>query len=290
VKSSIAAGALLLIGTLAILPEPISPQLQGLVDTERAFAQAATVKGLRDSFLEYFADDAIALTPGAESAKARLRRQPAQPFSELEITWEPRLGDVAASNDIGWLTGPSTIVDHTAAQPVPRFGNYLSVWRRQPDGPWRVYIDVGVNVPELPPFASGFTRVPVSARYAGTEGKTQATEALAGADRSMNARISSAGAAAGFAAWTIPPSRLHRPGVPPVVGPDAIAAWMTANTPSMRAVSTAVEAAQSGDLGYSYGTYTIDAPTVAGGAYVRVWTRNARGEWLVVADVAQPSR
>jgi ketosteroid isomerase-like protein len=290
VRFSIAAGALLLIWAFAGVPEAISPELRALVDTERAFAQTATVKGLRDSFLEYLADDAIALTPGAESAKARLRGQPAQPFSELEITWEPRLGDVAASNDLGWLTGPSTIVDRTAAQPAPRFGNYLSVWRRQPDGAWRVYIDVGVNVPEPATFDPGFTRLPAGARYAGNEGKAAATEALAQADRSLNARISSGGVAAAFAERMMSASRLHRPGVRPVVGADAIAAWTTANTPSMAALSTSAEAAQSGDVGYTYGMYTIEAPTPARGAYVRVWTRDARGAWFVAADVAQPSR
>jgi len=173
--------------------QAISPELQALVDTERAFARTATVKGLRDSFLDYFADDSIALVPAPESATARLRAQPSQPFSALEITWEPRLGDVAGSNDIGWLTGPSTIVDHTAAPPAPRFGNYLSVWRRQPDGRWRVYIDVGVNVPELPQFNPGFTRLPSGTRYEGSDSKDAATRALREADQSLNDRIATAG-------------------------------------------------------------------------------------------------
>ena len=76
----------------ALVPrqQAIPADLQALVDTERDFARTATVKGLRDSFLDYFADDAIALVPAPESAKTRLRAQPSQPFSELEIVWEPR--------------------------------------------------------------------------------------------------------------------------------------------------------------------------------------------------------
>src|SRR2546427_809963 len=53
--------------------EKISTDLQALVDTERSFAHTATLNGVRDSFLEFFADDAIALTPSPTSAKARLR-------------------------------------------------------------------------------------------------------------------------------------------------------------------------------------------------------------------------
>jgi ketosteroid isomerase-like protein len=289
VKYAVVLGALLLIAPHVRLPQTPTPELQALVDTERAFARTATIKGLRDSFLEYFAADSIALVPGAESAPARLRAMPAQPFSELEITWEPRVGDVAASNDIGWLTGPSTIVDHTATQPVPRFGNYLSVWRRQPDGKWRVYIDVGVNVPELPTFEPGFTRMPLGSRYTGQDGKGAATRTLAQADKSLNDRISAAGAATAYAERTTAGSRLHRPGLRPAVGPDAVAAWARANAATMSAVSTAAEAAASGDLGYSYGTYAVTAPASQKGAYVRVWTRDASGTWFVVADVAQPS-
>jgi ketosteroid isomerase-like protein len=290
VKYAVVLGALLLIALPVRLPQTPTPELQALVDTERAFARRATVKGLRDSFLEYFAEDSIALVPGAEPAPARLRALPAQPFSDLEITWEPRLGDIALSNDIGWLTGPSTIIDHTAAQPVPRFGNYLSIWRRQPDGRWRVYIDIGVNVPELPTFEPGFTRMPFRNRYTGQDGKSAATGTLAQADQSLNDRISDAGAARAYAERMIGASRLHRPGLRPAVGPDAIAAWATANAASMSAASTAAEAAASGDLGYSYGTYTVTTPVSQKGAYVRVWTRDISGAWFVVADVAQPSR
>jgi hypothetical protein len=58
--------------------------LDSLVEAERAFARTAVRKGIRDSFLEYFADDALALTPEPQSAKERLRTRPARPFSELE--------------------------------------------------------------------------------------------------------------------------------------------------------------------------------------------------------------
>ena len=86
--------------------DEISPALEALAETERAFAKAATVKGIRDAFLEFFADDAVALVPEPASWKARLRAGPSVPFSEHELLWEPRVGDVAASGELGWLTGP----------------------------------------------------------------------------------------------------------------------------------------------------------------------------------------
>jgi ketosteroid isomerase-like protein len=55
----------------------------------------------------------------------------------------------------------------------------------------------------------------------------------------------------------------------------------------MTASTGAVDAARSGDLGYSYGIYDVKGTTPQHGAYVRVWQREASGKWLVVADVTQ---
>src|SRR5512132_3163537 len=107
--------------------ENVPPALQAMVDSERAFAEACTHKGIRDSFLEYFAEDSIAFNPAPISATERLRQRPSRAFSEVELRWEPRLGDVASSGELGWLTGPSTLIDHTVADPKPQAGNYLSI-------------------------------------------------------------------------------------------------------------------------------------------------------------------
>jgi ketosteroid isomerase-like protein len=270
-------------GTQAPLPQP----LQTMADTERAFAEAATQKGIRDSFLEYFSDDAIAFTPEPASATARLRSRPARPFSELELRWEPRIGDVAASGELGWLTGPSTFIDHTAADAKPQPGNYLSVWRLQADGRWRVFIDVGSQPPGAVSFAPGFTRFPLPSRYHGTDSPERSTAALRTAETALNTRISGGGAAAAYGEVTTAASRLHRSGVLPPIGPAAIRTWMAAHAGTATASTTTVATAQSGDLGYSYGTWVSGAAAADRHAYVRIWQRDASGAWLVTADVLQ---
>ena len=262
----------------------IPPALQAMVDTERSFAQACTQKGIRDSFLEYFAADSIAFNPAPMSAVERLRPRPSRPFSELELRWEPRTGDVAASGDLGWLTGPSTFTDHTTAGSAPQPGNYLSVWRRQPDGKWRVFIDQGSQPPQAVSFAPGFVRFAFPSRYTGSDSKEGATASLERADRDLNAALAQAADAA-YAAVTVDASRLHRSGFMPTVGRSAIAGWMKEHAPSMKATTGAAESARSGDLGYSYGTFEV--PPAKPGAYVRVWQRDAAGKWFVVADVTQ---
>jgi ketosteroid isomerase-like protein len=282
-KSIVVAVAVASAGLLSVQSQ-IPPALQGMVDAERAFAQSCTEKGIRDSFLEYFAPDSIAFNPAPISATERLRSRPARPFSEAELRWEPRTGDVAASGDLGWLSGPSTFTDHTVSGSRPQPGNYLSVWRRQADGQWRVFIDQGSQPPEAVAFAPGFTRFTFPTRYTGTDSKEAATASLRLADRDLNAALAKSGAAA-YATVTTDSSRLHRSGFMPSIGGAAIETWMKEHAASMKATTGAAESARSGDLGYSYGTFEI--PPAKTGAYVRVWQRDAGGKWLVVADVTQ---
>ncbi len=274
-------------GALFAVPQTsIPPALQSMADTERAFAEACTQKGIRDSFLEYFADDSIAFNPAPISATKRLRERPSRPFSEAELRWEPRTGDVAASGELGWLTGPSTFTDHTVANPRPQPGNYLSIWRRQAGGEWRVFIDQGTQPPETVSFAPGFTRFAFPSRYTGGETGARATASLEAADRALNAALGTRGGAA-YADVTTDASRLHRSGFMPSIGRVAIETWMKEHASAMTATTGAAESALSGDLGYSHGRFEVTAPAAKSGAYVRVWQREAGGKWFVVADVTQ---
>jgi ketosteroid isomerase-like protein len=261
----------------------LPPALVAMADAERAFAAAARVKGVRDAFLEFFADDAM-FAPGMGRAKDQLLKQQPQPFSVRELVWEPRTGDVAASGELGWLTGPGRFVNHAAADKTPRHTNYLSVWRKQADGQWRVYIDVGTNLERPATFEPGFVRFRFARRYEGKGDKASAGESLAAADRAFNSRIESAGPAAAFADVLAPGARVHRADVGALTDPSGVRAWLSEHAAGLNATTTTAEAASSGDLGYSYGTYrTASMPKPS--AYLRVWTRDESGRWFVVVDV-----
>ena len=279
--SAIGVAGLLSCSALAAAQPALPAALREMVETERDFARTALVKGIRDAFLEFFADDSIAFTPGVVSAKERLRSRPAQPASVQELKWEPRAGDVSASGDLGWLTGPATFVNHAAANPGPQYSNYLSIWRRQPDGRWRVLIDFGIQVPQPATFEPGFVRFRFDDRYHGSEDGSAAAGTLMVADRELNAAVAR-GAALAYSARLAPAARLNRDGIAPIIGPAAIGDWLGRNTPALAPHTTASFASQAGDLGYTYGTYEASEEK---GAYVRIWTRDRSGRWWIVAEV-----
>jgi ketosteroid isomerase-like protein len=257
--------------------------LKQMADTERAFAKRATVIGWKQAFLEYFADDAVGFDGvKAGSAKDQIRQIP-DPPKDAQLLWEPRYGDIAASGELGWLTGPSTSINPARNNGAPRYGNYASVWKRQADGTFKVIIDVGINTADAVKFADGFTRAPAANRYTG--GRASAgSPSLADADLALT-KAAMRSQADGYRARLAAGARLHRQGTMPLTTDAAILAWLQQQPPYSEGKTGHAEVARSGDLGYTWGSYATGKER---GSYVRVWTRQRDGAWKVALDVTQP--
>ena len=268
-------------------PQPLPQALTQMIDAERAFAARALVVGWKQAFLEYFADNAIGFDGGAGLAKDQIRKNP-DPPADMQLLWEPRYGDVSASGDLGYLTGPVRNIRKSRDNGRPRHSNYASIWKRQPDGSFKVVMDFGVTTPQPVPFPAGFTRPPGN-RFTGDYDDT--TPPLSAADGVLNSglRVRQTDAYRGRVAASV---RFHREGIMPVVGDRAALRWL-ATQPAYSAIdSRFAEASQAGDLGYTWGNYTVGPPRKPSqqGFYIRVWQRERNGQWNVALDALQPSQ
>jgi ketosteroid isomerase-like protein len=284
------AAALCLVATtlVAQTPEELPPTLQRMIDTERSFAARALVVGWKQSFLEFFADDAIGFDEGrAGFAKPQFRASP-DPPKDLQLLWEPRYGDISAGGELGYLTGPVKNILPSRNNGAPRHSNYFSIWKRQRDGSYAVVMDVGTPTPGPAPFAPGFTRAPHANRFTGDY--DERTPPLSAADSVLNSALRTSQARA-YRDRLAAGARLHRRGLMPLVGERAITAWLASQPRFTGADSRYAEAAQSGDLGYSWGSYALPARGQTPGEhgfYTRVWVRERNGQWKVAADITQP--
>src|SRR5688572_23439943 len=138
---------------VAFTTPPHPPALEGMAEAERAFARRAQEVSIQQSFIEFFADDAVSFrSDRPASAQEELRQRPVQPRDPNQLFWwEPRYGDVAASGELGWLTGPARFGRKDDPKTL-RHGNYASIWKRQPDGRFKVVIDIGSDPPAEVPF------------------------------------------------------------------------------------------------------------------------------------------
>jgi ketosteroid isomerase-like protein len=268
--------------------EPLPEALTQMLEAERAFAARALVVGWKEAFLEYFADEAVGFADRQVGfAKDQIRSNP-DPPKDLRLVWEPRYGDVAASGELGYLTGPVQSILPSRDNGRPRHSVYASIWKRQRDGSFKVIMDVGVDTPRAAPFQPGFTRAAVPNRFTGDY--DESTPPLGAADNVLNSGLRTSQARA-YRGRLANGARLHRPNVMPLVGERAISRWL-ASQPLFAASDTRyTEASRSGDLGYTWGTYQVARSGAAPpqeGFYVRVWVRERSGQWKVALDVLQP--
>jgi ketosteroid isomerase-like protein len=290
-RKAVLLACLLLASTLSA-QTPVPPELPSaltrMIETERAFAARALVVGWKQSFLEYFDDDAVGFDQGrAAPAKEQFRESP-DPAKDLQLIWEPRYGDVAGSGELGYLTGPVRNILPTRNNGQPRHSTYFSVWKRQRNGTYRVLLDVGTPTPGPAPFAPGFTRALHASRFTGDF--DDRTPPLSAADSVMNSALRTNQASA-YRERLAPGARLHRRNMLPLVGERAILTWLASQGRYSAADSRHAEAARSGDLGYTWGTYIIAARGKTPreeGFYTRVWVRERNGQWRIAADITQP--
>ena len=280
------------------VPESIPEPLAQMIEAERAFSARALVIGWKDAFLEFFAPTAVGFAEGKPgSARDQIAKNP-DPPKDLQLIWEPRYGDVSASGELGYLTGPVRNIRASRDGGKPRHSNYASIWKRQRDGSFLVVMDVGINTPSAVPFAAGFTRAPQKNRFTGDY--DDSTPPLGTADEVLNSVLKTSQLRA-YGSRLAEGVRFHRQNQLPVVGRQAATKWLASQRPVSSADSKFSEVSRSGDLGYTWGTYTI-APTrtvtaqgrgstqtvnVEAGFYVRVWVRERDGQWKVALDVLQ---
>lgn len=270
----------------------IDPNMQALADTERAFAALGAEKGVRESFMKYFAPDGIWFVPHPKKTVEDLRSRPA-PTAPLtrKLEWAPEFGDVSRAGDLGWDTGPSRNSDLTGKTP-PRYSYFFSIWKKQPDSTWRVLLDLGTDVPQAwdPAQPPVFTQAAAS----GWKGKAKGDAAAeVAALKSTEAKFSEAARAKGMAAVSAEfmdaTARLHRNGFSPLRGRDAVRAFLAQHDTKARWEPMAAEVAKSSDLGYTWGRIWAPGWGKDGaeftGYYVHVWRKDARGAWKLVFHV-----
>lgn len=130
--------------TFQSLAQSRDKALAELVEAEISFATTSVEKGIRAAFLEYLADSAIVFLPEPINGKEGYG---SRPESSAKLSWYPAYADISSSLDWGYTTGPYEVrAKPTDKQPTGA-GFYLSVWKKQSDGQWKVAIDQGNTYP-----------------------------------------------------------------------------------------------------------------------------------------------
>lgn len=272
-----------------------SSPLGSLVAAERAFARASVQKGIRESFLEFFAEDGINFQPHPVKTREAILKRPAPPTRPpVVLNWEPAYADISRAGDLGYTTGPYVLTDNSPQKRPPHYGFYFSVWKKQSDGRWKVVIDAGIDTPDHSQRTFPLEAAPPGSqtlkRVAGNP-KHDESSRLRKVDQEFVAAANSGGLIPTFLDYLHEYPRLHRNGHFPLTNYDAIRSFFLLNPVDMSWQPMYADVARSSDLGYTYGSYELkDKKTakVEQGYYVRVWKRNRNGNWKIVLDTLSP--
>jgi len=274
------ANTLLLTGS----PGELRSDLKSLVEAERVFSKTSEKKGIREAFLTFLSDDAILFRPNPVNGRQYMT---AQSEDRGKLTWTPTFADVSAAGDLGYTTGPYQY--RPPASEDAGHGHYVSVWKKQLNGKWRVVIDLGIvhPQPEAPPGdVSSPSAAGASAAKADLEG---ARSSLLGVDTAFSDLSVDQGLLTAYDAYAADEIRLYRMREFPQIGKPAMRATLSETAGRLTWKPSGGEVAQSGDLGVTYGVTEFLPGNVQGvspstGSYMRIWRRQPAG-WKVVLDV-----
>jgi ketosteroid isomerase-like protein len=129
--------------------------VEELLEADRAFARETVERGL-DGWMSWYTDDAARFRPGGEIARGleAIREHDAPGFADpaLQLAWEPTGGGVFDDGDHGFTVGRWEMTrssDGAAPETISR-GTYVSIWRREDSGAWKVILDTGTIDPPDP--------------------------------------------------------------------------------------------------------------------------------------------
>ncbi len=150
-----AAGTLVL--SVAVIGFALACRQQAPLDTRAADERAvrevdsATLKASQAKDLErnlsFYTDDASVFPPNAPIAtgKEAIRAFLSQGFANpgFAIDWQPTKVEVSRGGDLAYTQGTYEFtMNDPKGKPITERGKYVNVWRKQPDGNWKMVADV----------------------------------------------------------------------------------------------------------------------------------------------------
>jgi ketosteroid isomerase-like protein len=121
-----------------------------LLSADTAFCTRAANDGVLQAFLSVATGDTKLLSQtgkGFDAVRSGFKDFP----PTATLTWKPSQAEASSAGDLGYTWGRYEYRDRAAdGKPVVETGTYVTIWRRQADGSWKVVLDGGAPDPKTP--------------------------------------------------------------------------------------------------------------------------------------------
>jgi ketosteroid isomerase-like protein len=254
-------------------------ELQKIIQTEKAFAQASIDKGTKNAFLDFLSKEAIVFDKS-------------MPVNGLEywqkldfkgvITWQPVSAEISGSSDLGYTVGNYQSHNNAATDKPSTFGSFVTLWKRQADNSWKVAVDMGVSHDEIVVNSANITEIyPTFKPY---ELKNQIV--LAERMVFMNDHFYWKNAKSSlnpFEPHLAQNVKIYRKNLKPIIGKENAKVFLK-KTYNKNLVYTGLKAISSnaGDLVCVYGVISGEGKS---GTYLRIYKQEAKDAWKIVVEM-----
>jgi ketosteroid isomerase-like protein len=255
--------------------------LRALVATENNFSRASVEHGIRDSFMQFFADDSIIFAPQPKNGKKFYTNYEDK---GRKLIWQAIFATIANSADLGVTTGPWEMKKSASDDTPIAFGQVVSVWKKQPDKSWKVIVDVGIDNPQ-PKKPPGEVQLSPPNEGLQSEDVDPARRALENAEIAF-AKALTKDEGGPIVTWASNDIRVFRENAFPAVGKTAAKLMLNSDTAKMTRTSSGGGMSASADLAYRYGAYSADRTnTTEHGYFLSVWKAELNGAWKIIVDL-----
>jgi ketosteroid isomerase-like protein len=253
--------------------------LQKIVETEKAFAQASIDKGTKNAFLEFLNKESVVFDKSMSVNGLEY-------WQNIDFkgvtTWTPVLAEISGSLDLAYTVGNFQFHNNTADEKPSTFGSFVTLWKKQVDNTWKVAVDMGVSHDEIINTSTNITENYPTFKPSELKNQVVLAERMVfmndhfywkNAKTSLNP----------FEPHLSQNIRVYRKNLKPIIGKENAKVFLK-KTYDKNVVYTGLKAIASnaGDLVCVYGVISGAGKS---GTYLRIWKQEAKDSWKMVVEM-----
>ncbi|PRD47272.1 DUF4440 domain-containing protein [Sphingobacterium haloxyli] len=262
----------------AQLPDKVG----SLITADRTASSIAKRENPHKAFMSIVDKESTLYVPSPVNALNYLNNRPNIPDI---MSWEPNFASVSKSLDWGITSGP---MEFQKVGAIKRYGQYLTVWRRDKRGNWKVHIRAEVENFGKGPKSDLVYYEPDDSWYLKHRSKVrlQQREEVVTQSDELFSTILKANNETAFNEFLADDVRYYYPWTTEIEGKKNVLAFLKKKRIEITTDPSGVGRAYSGEYAYTSGTATVRSKEkVVKFNYIRVWQLKDDYQWRVIMEM-----
>ena len=263
-------------------------KVSSLVAAENYFESLVSSKGIKKGFSAIANENTILFRPDPIKALDFIKKAKRD---SSQLSWGAAFAKISKSGDWGFTTGPYTYKLSPKSEQIS-FGQYVSVWRANDKGVWKLALDAGIthNKPKKEEKLVYVDAVTGKFFHQRSDVRLQQREDMIMTSDRLFATTLKAYKNLAYNVFLGENARMLFPGYEPLIGRRNITDFLRYQELSINTEFVEADRALGGDLAYSYGKATVTKNKVVKMYnYVRIWEVQEGFKWNVILEVFTPS-